>query len=216
MNKRYICLVAGALLCTSPVLAVKAETENIQMAKYDEKSLFQLQKPEVTLDLKEKHEYYNVSGGSIAELREQMKQNGTRWNDDRTYAALTTWNIKYKFDVAENNGRYSIGSVNTKLDIVYRYPRLASAAGLSEQVAGQWSNYMGNVNIHEIGHRDISAKAAADINQALSELGTFGSRRELNKSADRIVEARLKRLKEEQIKYDDDTHHGITQGAILK
>jgi predicted secreted Zn-dependent protease len=209
-------LIAGALLCSSPVLAEKAGTETVKLAKYDEKNLFQLKKPEVALDLKEKHEYYEVRGTSLAELRKQMKENGTRWNDDHTYAALTTWNIKYDYDINESGGRYSIGAVKTKVDVVYRYPRLASTAGMTEQVAGQWSSYMEHVTIHEMGHKDLAVKAAAEVNEALSSLGTFGSRRELTRVADGIVASRLKKLNEDQIRYDAETHHGETQGAILR
>jgi len=216
VTRQFICLIAGALFCASPVLAEKVGTETIKLAKYDEKNLFQLKRPEVALDLKEKHEYYDIRGTSLTELRKQMKENGTRWNDNHTYAALTTWNIRYNYDINESGGRYSVASVKTKVDIVYRYPRLASAAGMSEQLAGQWSSYMENVTIHEIGHKDIAVKAAADINGALSSLGNFSSRRELNNVVDRVVEARLKTLKEDQIRYDAETHHGETQGAILR
>lgn len=213
MTKSFICLIAGALLCATPVLA---ERETVQMAKLGDYGMFQLKKPEVALSLKEKHEYYDIRGVSLTELRQQMKENGTRWNDNHTYAALTTWNIRYSFDVDEDNGRYSIVSASTKVDIVYRYPRLASLAGMSEQLTGQWSRYMGNLTIHEIGHKDIAVKAAADINEALASMGSYGSRRELNKAVDRMVEAKLKNLKEEQIRYDAETHHGETQGAILQ
>lgn len=216
MTRSVVWIIAGALFCAAPVFAVQTGIETMKMAKYDEKNLFQLKRPEVALDLKEKHEYYDIRGASLAELRKQMKENGTRWNDDHTYAALTTWNIKYNYDINESGGNYFIASVNTKLDVVYRYPRLASAAGMPEQVAGKWSSYMGNLIIHETGHKDIAVKAAADLNAALSSLGTFASRRELNKTVDRVVEARLKTLKEDQIRYDAETHHGEEQGAILR
>ncbi|WP_243372193.1 DUF922 domain-containing Zn-dependent protease [Geotalea sp. SG265] len=216
MTRQLIYLIAGALLCSTPVHAEKVGTESLQLAKYDEKNLFQLKKPEVALALKEKHEYYDIKGTSLADLRKQMKENGTRWNDDHTYAALTTWNIRYDYDIKESGGRYSIAAVKTKVDVVYRYPRLASTAGITEQLAGQWSSYMEHVTIHELGHKDLAVKAAADVNDLLSSLGSFGSRRELNSMVDRLVEARLKTLKEDQIRYDAETHHGETQGAILR
>ena len=208
-------LLAAAFFLASPVLAEKIGTETVKLAKYEEQTPFQMERGEMTLDLKEKHEYYDISGVTLDELRGQMKKNGTKWGDNQTYAALTTWDIKYDYKVSENDGRYSIASVKTKADITYHYPRVVNSAGMPEDVAGHWNSYMYSLVVHEVGHKDIAVKAATDINEALSSIGHFDSKRELKKAVNLAVEEIFKNLRENQVKYDDDTHHGVTQGAVL-
>lgn len=102
------------------------------------------------LKVKERYQYYDIYGGSIEELRSQMKSKGIKGKDGRVYTGLTTWDIRFVYDIGSENGRYSVSSATTKVDIVYRMPRFATA---DLQLAELWRTYLENLQQHEFGTR---------------------------------------------------------------
>jgi len=165
--------------------------------------------------VKENYQYYDIDGNCATDLLRQMREKGTKWNDGKVYAALTTWDISYHYDLAEDNGRYFLKDVTTDVDIVYHLPRRGAVKG-TDPMTGVWDPYYDHLKTHEYGHKDLAVKAAAEINDALASLGSFQSKSELEDQAKALVHDKLKRLRDVQIAYDDETHHGETQGAILR
>ena len=172
-------------------------------------------RPEVSCELKvkEKYQYYEIDGMDVGQLRKQMKQNGTKWDDGKIYAALTSWDIRYTYDVFYENGKCSVKAVKTSVDILYQLPRKISTT--DPQLTLLWDDYVGRLKEHEFGHKDIAVKAAAEINQVLASLEGFSSRSELDNEARRRADEKLRQLKDNQVHYDHETRHGETQGAIL-
>lgn len=166
------------------------------------------------LRVKERYQFYDITGSTTDELRLQMKQNGTKWSDGIVYSAQTTWDIHYSYDIFCRDGRYGVGAANTKLDIVYHLPRMVSADA-DPELRGLWSNYFACLQSHEFGHKDIAVKTASEINEILASMPTFRTEQELAQEISRRTEERFRRLKEMQVEYDHETRHGATQGAIL-
>ena len=173
--------------------------------------------PQVSCELtvSEKYDLYDVDGASADQLRRQMRQHGTKWNDGATYAAETSWDIRYGYDVFIEDGRCSVKSVKTDVDIVYHLPHLASSASGS-QLTVLWDDFLGHLMRHEFGHKDIAVKTAGEINEILASLGSFSSQSALEQEATRRTEEKFNSMKEGQIAYDHDTRHGETQGAMLR
>jgi predicted secreted Zn-dependent protease len=177
----------------------------------------QLAKPAVSCELKvkEKYEYYDVDGARVCDLEKQINTNGTRWNDGRTYAAVTSWDVNYSYDVADDkDGKCSVKSVKTKVDIVYHLPR-RNCPTSTPQMTLIWDNYMVNLKHHEFGHKDLTVKVAEELNETLASLQGFSSHEELDREAKRRTGEKLRKLNEIQIAYDKETKHGETQGAVL-
>ena len=205
------------MLCSSATLAEDAGSlQEASLRRLDGLDLSQQTRPEVSCELKvkERYQYYDVEGADVAELRKKMNQRGTKWNDGKTYAAVTSWDIRYGYDVFYEDGRCSVKSVKTSVEIVYHLPRRISSSP-SPELAVRWDSYMTRLKEHEFGHKDIAVKAAAEINQILASLTNFGSESELEQEVNRQTEKKFRRLKEEQVEYDDETRHGETQGAVL-
>ena len=216
----FVTLLVLLLCCVVPLLPTEAHTfEGTQLAKL---SLDDLQQPHRsreasrTLKINETFEFYDIKGSSIAELEQQMRLHGTSWDDGKVYAAVTSWDIRYHYEIAEEAGNYSIDSVVTDVFVIYRLPRMAASSSLdSGPLSQQWETYLKHLKEHEYGHKEISLKAAAEINQSLAELGSFSSKGALKKEAKRLVAIALKRLKQLQVAYDEETRHGVQQGAVL-
>lgn len=218
-GRRLFPIVFALFFCASPMLVGAANTsENPHIVKYnaDENPLRQKSQEALrTVRLVENYDFYDIEGSSIAELKQQMKQGGTKWSDGKVYAALTTWDIRYHYETVEKAGKFSLKSIVTDISVVYHLPNWTTVAVAAPELAGQWELYMEHLREHEYGHKDISVKAAEEINQALAELGSFSSKEQLEKEAKRLANAKFTRLKELQIAYDDETDHGIQQGALL-
>ncbi|MHB8122130.1 MAG: DUF922 domain-containing protein [Desulfuromonadaceae bacterium] len=217
---RFRSLFVMLFFCAAAVLADEGNASVIQTAKSSDADnpLLKYKTGEASRNLRidEKYNFYDIKGSSIAELKQQMKRGGTKWNDGKVYAALTTWDIQYDYEIIEKNGRYSIKSVATDISVVYILPnRVTAATDAPDLHAGEWGKFMDHLKEHEYGHKDISVKTAAEINEALASMGSTSSKADLDKAAKLLVEAKFKQLKKLQIAYDEETQHGITQGAIL-
>lgn len=219
MAGRSIVALIGVLLCASPLLAGQTDTaERFQVAKINPDDVaYQQTQPEVVCKLlvNEKHAYYDVKGLSAAQIRREMKLNGAKWNDGKVYAALTSWDIRYRYDVTSENGSYRIKSAYTDVDIVITMPRWEADKQAPAELAAEWARYSRVLARHEAGHKELAVEAAREINGILTGLGSFDSRAELDREARKQAQARLGQMKKMQVDYDEHTNHGIKQGAAL-
>jgi len=221
MAVRYNILATVAVIVlssSSPLLAGAADASkpyHQNNATIPARKL-QQKRAEVSCELKvrENYQYYDIAGTSASQLRKQMKENGTKWPDGRVYAAVTSWDIRYSYDISYEGGRCSVKSVKTDVEIVYQLPR-SSSPELDPDLTQLWNDYLVRLKEHEFGHKDLAVKAASEINQVLVSLQGFSSDRELDREAKRRTGEKLQRLKEMQVRYDDETRHGETQGAVL-
>jgi predicted secreted Zn-dependent protease len=209
-----VCL---AVLCATPVFADGGTAvSTVKLSKFIEKSTPVLRLTEAPSPVKvtEKFNLYEIDGSTPDELRAQMKRNGTTWNDGKVYAALTTWDIRYNYDIKSSNGRYYLDTIKTDVDIVFHLPRLVPQKA-SQELTASWNDYLTHLKTHEFGHRDIAIGIGQEIYQGLSSLGSATSRKELDDTANKLVRAKFQQLKQAQVDYDLETHHGKKQGAIL-
>jgi predicted secreted Zn-dependent protease len=210
--------VCIAVVCAAPVLGEEGkDAESFKLAKYVEQNpplrIEHERPPQVKV--KETYQFYDIDGKTPDELRAQMKRNGTTWNDGKVYAALTTWDIRYHYDITHNNGRYQLSEIGTEVDIVFHLPKLVPSPGTPDHLSLSWNTYLENLKTHEVGHRDLAVSIGEEIYQALASLESSVDKRELDRCAQSLIKAKFKRLKQVQIDYDAETHHGIKQGAVL-
>jgi len=177
-------------------------------------SLFAFDATSCELKVREGFRFYDISGKNLDDLKEQIRLNGTKWTDGKVYSAMTNWDIHYKYEVARQDGRYSVKSVATRVDILYHMPRLNQAT-CTPDLAGIWSNYLTQLQKHEFGHKDLAVKTASEVNEMFVTLPSFSTEEELAAEITRRTGEKFRRLKEIQDQYDHDTRHGETQGAIL-
>lgn len=166
------------------------------------------------LNVKERYEYYEIRGKTLDELRLQMRSNGTKWNDGKVYSGVTSWDIKYFYDIGDDACGYGVKSAKTTVEIVYRLPRLAAEVSDPELEAA-WNAYMERLQHHEFGHKELAVRTASAINEIFATLPSFGSVDLLSQEISKRTEEKFRQLKETQVLYDDETRHGETQGAIL-
>ena len=172
--------------------------------------LSQALQPEVN----ESYVYYDIFGDNETDLRRQMTQNGIKWDDGKTYDALTTWNVKWYYDYYCTTEGCTARSFLTKVDITFRYPRWQRPENPPETLAAKWDNYMANLIIHEIGHRDLAVEATAELAEAVAALKA-PDRAELDRQITALADQRMTRMNSDEREYDATTVHGSTQGAVF-
>ena len=99
-----------------------------------------------------------------------MSQNGIKWDDGKTYDALTTWNVKWNYGYDSSATGCVAQAFNATVDITFRYPRWIRGNDAVEPLATKWDTYMNNLILHENGHRDMAVQQTADFVRAVTEL----------------------------------------------
>lgn len=214
MPLRFVAVLVLSIICSITAYADNgSDASKITVAKIDTDI------PQDKIDIQrellvnEKYQYYDIDGTTSSQLRRQMKEGGTKWSDGKVYAALTSWDIRYHYDITEKDGKYCISNVSTDVGIVYHLPRRVSTA--ADPMTQTWDSYYEHLKEHEFGHKDLAVKTAREINECLKALAPFADGRVLEREAKQLVRAKLERLKKAQVEYDDETRHGETQGALL-
>lgn len=163
----------------------------------------------------EQYEYYPIAGTTETELRQQMTTNGIKWDDGKTYDALTTWNVKWDYDYNCGTLGCVAGDFNATVAITFRYPSWQPTDLAPVTLVEKWDGYMHNLIFHENGHRDMAVQETQDLAAAIAQLPPAPSRRELDRAIEALANTRMAQLNVDERNYDADTIHGTTQGAVF-
>ena len=92
-------------------------------------------------------------------------------------------------------------------------PRWTPPVDTVTGLLAEWKQSMAGLELHEIGHKDISARYAVLIMRKVREVNAFCS--SVNDEARRVTVALLVQLRDAHERYDRDTRHGLTQGSAF-
>ncbi|MBN1379365.1 MAG: DUF922 domain-containing protein [Gammaproteobacteria bacterium] len=166
--------------------------------------------------IKEQYHYYTIEGLSAAELRQQMDNLGIKWEDEKTYDAITKWNVRWRFKYDETDILCYIASVTTFSDVDYTYPQWINANEADDVLHKKWLNYLVALEKHEQGHRNFAVGAATQIERSIEKLSAEKSCDQLGDKANQIGHQTLEKYINLEREYDLKTRHGETQGAVFR
>jgi len=157
--------------------------------------------------------YYDVHGRTARELLAQLRELGPKTSSGSFFAETRspmrwTWRTK-----ADGGGRCTLTQVQVLVHSEMTMPRWVPPADTEPGVYTAWQKAMAALQTHEIGHKDISARAAREILQRLNSVSTFCTG--LGDEVKRMTDAIIARERSEQSAYDAETRHGATQGAVF-
>jgi predicted secreted Zn-dependent protease len=167
--------------------------------------------PKVT----ETHDYYEIKGDCENDLRRQLRKNGIRWRDGKKYDSMTSWRVKWDFGPDAEAKICTVDDFRVNVEIIFRYPRWVSNDNAPQPLVEKWGRYIQNLTLHENGHRDMVAEAAADLSHAVADLPPGLTCEELKRKACELCCERMRKLKKDEKEYDELTAHGVTQGAVF-
>ena len=138
------------------------------------------------------------------------RYNGTPYSGSASYII----NPNYWWD--ETNAKCSMKKVLFKVKYTIILPHWTNYRKVSRDWQQAWDRFYTALEAHENKHKDITIRAAKEIEASIMQLGDRESCAELKLEADRICRDGYKKLRQTQIKFDTDTNHGATEGVILK
>jgi len=158
-------------------------------------------------------EYYDVHGSTFAELRADMRRLGPKINGG-SFVGETRSPMRWSWRTKPvGTGSCSIEDIRVSMNAQILLPRWTPPAGADSALVREWKRFIEALEVHEAGHKDISARAGREIVEQLrgmsgpcSQVGTRA-----NDAARRIFD----RARDEQARYDAETRHGLTQGTTF-
>lgn len=155
--------------------------------------------------------YYDVRGSTYAELRADMRAKGPKL-DGTSFVGETRSPMGWRWKTESMGGMSCrIREVSVAVNARITLPRWTPPADTEPGLVAEWHRFLTALEVHEAGHKDISAKAGKEIIDQVR--GLSGICAQINTRANDIARSIVERSSREQIAYDATTRHGITQGT---
>jgi len=168
----------------------------------------------VTNSLVLRTNYYVVTGGTLAELYASILR-GRPPKDGGSYDAKTEWNTSYTFNYQRTADGYAPTVFEVKTVVVMTLPLWQPPKERPPELATNWWPYARALTTHELGHVSLARTAAAEAGRRLRGLGAFPSAGALTQAAQQAFDAALDESHAQERRYDEETRHGATQGAVF-
>lgn len=140
--------------------------------------------------------YYDVSGRTIAELRADVRRLGPKING-RSFVGETRSPMRWSWRTeSTGGGGCMIRDVTVSLNAQITLPRWAPPPDVDSGVVAEWNRFLTALEVHEAGHKDISAKAGKAIIDRLR--GLSGSCAALGSRANDLAREIVGRAREDQ------------------
>jgi predicted secreted Zn-dependent protease len=158
--------------------------------------------------------YYDVTGTSVAELRDAIRRLGPQ-EQGQAADALTVWDLEWTYAERPSAEGCALRDVRVTLSVTMTLPRWDPPADAPARLIAAWHEYLDHVKIHEAGHRAIAEQYAHRLLSALTGLRAA--------SCDAVWDAASRTAArvngEGQARnraYDVETKNGQTQGVLLQ
>jgi predicted secreted Zn-dependent protease len=159
-------------------------------------------------------EFYDIRGSTAEELGLEMRRLGPE-EDGRRFHGHTAWNINWRYTSQPWGNACGATRVEVTAVIVITLPRWDPPPQAPDELRHRWDVYLTALREHEEGHRDLAVAAARRVHSRLSGFRT-GDCRTFSREANAEGRYILDRLRADNRRYDEETGHGRTQGAVWR
>jgi predicted secreted Zn-dependent protease len=159
--------------------------------------------------------YYTVEGETGEDIWADILAKSPVQQNGKQFAAHTRWNVSWQFWWLDQGSSCGISKVTSRLEVTYTLPRLKKTSSMPDSVITRWDKYYAALFDHELGHKDLGSRAAAEIENQVLNMGTRSSCEQLESDANEIgknVIAKYSRIEKD---YDRTTNHGLNTGAVF-
>ncbi|MFN3596871.1 MAG: DUF922 domain-containing protein [Rubricoccaceae bacterium] len=156
--------------------------------------------------------YYDVEGSTEADLLAQLRARGPRWEGE-AFFGLTRAEYGFTHGYREHAGRCALAAPEVELRVTITLPRWQAPAGAAPALRQRWDRFAQALAAHEDEHRRIAEQGGERLRAALARVeapACAGAGAEARRLAEAIG-AETQRAHE---RYDAQTGHGRTEGAV--
>src|SRR5690606_17666594 len=100
--------------------------------------------------------YYDVSGATIDELRQEVYSRGPYDRTGQRFAGWAEWRIQWWFNHKQVPQGCAVGEASTETHIQYTLPRWADAEAASPELRETWRRFVEALTLHEQGHGQLA------------------------------------------------------------
>lgn len=157
--------------------------------------------------------YYTIAPHDPEDLIPLLNQQSPIRENQHIYYGHTQTRIDWKFWWSFEDSRCWIDRVETSVNTTFTLPRLTSSYPEVNRIWGLWYP---NLVKHENHHRDLAISIAQQIEQGIRHIEEQNNCPTLERNANNLGKAFLKKLEELNQEYDQQTQHGTTEGARIR
>lgn len=158
--------------------------------------------------------YYDVTGDSAGSLRDDLNSKGPLDHGQR-FDALTTWHVTWKYLYVPVGTGCKFTQMSTSLDGTIELPRWEHTGFVPGPLRRDWKRYLAALRVHEDGHYAHGVAARNEIQALGQSFQIAGSCTTIAKAFNDEATSIMDKYGAMDLKYDHDTGHGKTQGAIF-
>ena len=155
---------------------------------------------------------YAVQGRTAGEVLTSMRA-GAPSADGVTYFGMTASEIDVRFRTIQVAGGCRLDGVEVDLDVTMTLPDWDPDGPTDYAVRRDWARFASALRRHEDGHRDRAVAGAEAVADALADV-VRPTCPEVDAEGRRLAREAQARTAAEQERYDDQTDHGRTEGAM--
>ena len=148
--------------------------------------------------------YYDISGSTEDQLRDQLNVLGPVGYDGHKGDATTQWHITWQWP-ASPDGSCRLSEMVISHTITVILPRWNPPQSAPSKLVAKWDAYLSALVEHEAGHVGLVVANLQRVAEAIQ-----GATCE---TANTAGEAILSEIRKGDVEYDTVTNHGATQGA---
>ncbi len=159
-------------------------------------------------------ETYQVSGADRATIGTNLRA-GITDASGRRFAGYHTWRLSYHYETEARMTTCSIVRPTVTLTSIMTLPVWTPPPGVDSTLVRDWERYRQALTVHERGHRAITYAGAGRVIHAIRDVPDM-SCNFIGDAVRRAVEPLLAEIRSEDARYDTETRHGATQGAMWR
>jgi predicted secreted Zn-dependent protease len=163
-------------------------------------------------------DYYQITGNTEAELRQQMNTLGPPdIETGKIFDARTYWVINWRYYYSESSTDCKIdrNKVEVSLTLTFTYPKWQAPSKAAPALVAKWNRYIKQLVTHEEGHASLANDGAQAVYKTIMAIPASATCDALEKATNAAADKKIDELKQRQKAYDDRTRHGETQGAVF-
>lgn len=161
-------------------------------------------------------EYYDISPKTKYDIKPEIQKNTPIINKGIKFHGSTSWQVEWSISWKKTDGICYLDSSETKLNVLFKMPRMSPNFSASDAVLGAFNRYYDALLKHENGHVNNGSKALKDINVLLSNFNSYSNCHVLNEAVNNAITKVVRKYKRQDITYDIQTKHGKLQGVSIK
>ncbi len=159
---------------------------------------------------------YRVTGLEAEGLIASLDRNRPRDRSGTGRYGLTTWDLRWQHGLRPSPGACSVSDFESDLSIEIVLPEWSDRGRAEESLRLRWDRFLEALGRHEEGHARIARAAAADLAARVARLPPAADCDAAEAAVRRLGKQVIEAARAGERRYDDETRHGATQGAIFE